>query len=1007
MPHDFPPVLRSIGTGGRRAVLSGVLCIAAGAATRTAYAIDPSKPLTAYTVRVWRAADGLGGDNVLAITQTKDGYLWIAGNAGLTRYDGGGFQLVYPRHDTASGNQEVRRILARRNGALWVAIPSGTGGLVIDQDRIEPLSLGGRVASDHPPRAFHEDGDGVVWILAKDELLRFDGTTTTSTRVPSLPGQKAGVLHDRQGRTWVSATGGLLMRRAEGEAFQALPGPSPRANGLVRAMYEDRAGRIWAGAENNIWLFDGVRFVELGPIGADVGVGTVEAILEDRHGSLWIAGAKGLARYREGRLETFGEADGLPDANITSLFEDQEGSLWVGTYAGGIAQFTDRTLPTAPQMGVHAAWLDAVCEDVEGRIWLGARARHGAACLEDGRVTWVGTDLRSAVRACQPRPAGGVWLGTNNGDVVLVRGGAVERRVPMPAGVMPSSVTALAGDGAEGLWIGTFDGLLHFDGETTGVVGPERGLLKVRIWALSPDRAGNLWVGAETHLWRQRAGRFEVVPGAPSVHTVYHDGSGATWLGTALGLFRADEGRLMRFDIRSSLDPSLPAEPIHQILADRAGNLWMTGRHQIFRVTRQALDAYAAGRHTELETVAYATSDRRRGIVVNMSQASAWRGGDGRLHFATRQGLISFDPAGVTTNPLPPPIAVQRVVVDARAAPPGTSYSAPPGAGSVEFNYVALSFQEPQKNRFRYRLEGFENRWIEAGVRRAAFYTNVPPGSYRFQVQGSNNDGVWNTVGASFALTLAPRFHQTRLFLVLCVAAGLGAVGFAYNLRLRSLRARYLAVFAERTRVARELHDTLLQSMTAVWAELGAVIRKLPDTAEKERSRLRSVSDMVAQSLDEARNFVADLRERDGSEGDLARALTLLAERLSNQGTLSCTVEVTGTAWTLPQQVASELYRIAQEALRNVIKHAAAGHVACRLDYLDQKERTITMEVSDDGRGFDPAEATASTPGHFGLLGMRERAQRIGATFAIQSSPTSGTKVTVTWSPAAKGSRDG
>jgi signal transduction histidine kinase len=362
--------------------------------------------------------------------------------------------------------------------------------------------------------------------------------------------------------------------------------------------------------------------------------------------------------------------------------------------------------------------------------------------------------------------------------------------------------------------------------------------------------------------------------------------------------------------------------------------------------------------------------------------------------------VVVVDPSRVRTNADPPPVVVERALVDGSPLRERSAARVGPGSRTIEMHYAALSFVQPHRIRYRHRLHGFDDRWIDAGPRRSARYTNLPPGRYAFRVQARSADGVWNENGASFALELAPHFHETPWFWGLCALAALAAAAGGYRLRLRQLRARYATILAERARVARGLHDNLLQALSGVAMQLDAASEGLPPAADDARRRVDRARGLVAQSLEEARRTVWDLRGQAAGAGDLAAALARLADRIADGGAVSCHVRVEGEPRHLAPDLKQELFQIGKEAIANALTHAGASRIDARLRY---RAGGVTLAVRDDGRGFDPDRAPGPAEGHFGLVGMRERAARVAARLAIRSRPGEGTEVEVDAATPAPG----
>jgi signal transduction histidine kinase len=511
------------------------------------------------------------------------------------------------------------------------------------------------------------------------------------------------------------------------------------------------------------------------------------------------------------------------------------------------------------------------------------------------------------------------------------------------------------------------------------------------------DDRGTLWLSAGGKLLQVADGRVRVppapVPVIGKVRSLHRDGEGTLWLGTFDGLVRQRGGAWHLF----GADAGLPGD-VYQVVTDRNGFLWAGTSQGIVRVSTRVLADIEAGRRRYADAAVFHATDQRREVDASRShQPGAWRGGDGRLWFATSRGVVSVDPARLRVNPYPPAVRIERAFVDGRPAGRGATNRFPPGSGALEFHFAGITLLEPQRAQHRYRLEGFDHQWVEAGTRRVAYYTNIGPGRYRFRVQASNADGVWNEAGDAVDFTLAPHLHQTWWFYGLC-AAGLLGLGFSFHrLRVAQVHSRYAATFAERNRFARELHDSLLQGMAAALLQLRTVRKRLAPAApappaDAVRAELEAVENLIGANMEETRQLVWDLREQAPGAAPIEPALGQLVRRAAERSSIDVRLHAEGAATALPPRIRRELLRIAQEALSNALTHAQARHVEVRVTH-DQD--SVRLSVHDDGRGFDPGAAPGSTTGHFGLVGMRERAAAIGA-LAIESQPGRGTTVEVT-----------
>ena len=416
----------------------------------------------------------------------------------------------------------------------------------------------------------------------------------------------------------------------------------------------------------------------------------------------------------------------------------------------------------------------------------------------------------------------------------------------------------------------------------------------------------------------------------------------------------------------------------------------MTSEVGIFRVEKQSFDDVDAGRRPHLALTAYAKHDGLKTSESNSSgQPGVSRGPDGRIWFATMKGLAMIDPARIPSNQQPPPVLIEQVRVDDAPVALGNAPVLIYGAKRLDFHYTALSFSSPSRVRFRYKLEGFDDEWIDAETRRIAYYTNIPPGQYRFRVIAGNEDGIWNEDGAAADVVFGARFYQTALFWTGCVAV-LGAGTFAvYRLRVRRLKAQFAVILAERSRIARDIHDTLAQSLVGIAVQLDTVAKMQATRPNEAQQRLDRARILVRSSLEEARRSVWNLRSQALEQAALPEALQNVAEQLS--GDHAVAVHVSGSRRRLPGDVEENLLRIAQEAVTNAVRHARAQSIVIDLAFGDGR---IRLSVRDDGRGFD-VESIAGCGGHFGVAGIRERVHHLGGELSLTSQIGGGAEVVV------------
>ncbi len=998
MPVATAPQAHRLPRCARAVRLTGVVgALVSWAWAPPAAALSPEVALAESTVEVWGLRDGLNGSMVRSIAQTEDGYLWIAGFGGVVRYDGARLVrlAIEPPLDVMGmipGPEGGVRIIARRGpivcarrGTLGTC-PAGTAQLT-SQPRV--------FAIHHSPR-----GDVVV---ATDNGIfreKDGGFVLQANAAPVQFGEINAVHVDREGRLFVASDRGLFHEGKLG--FAPFPEEAPEV-APGRSFFETPDGRLFILTDARILVFAGGR-TETIAVPPELGVGARSPILEDRDGNLFVGGQNGLGRWRGGTFELTTKSGGLPDESISALFEDREGSLWVGTLSGGLAQFTDRTVPTKrgpPTLRDES--IESVCEDPSGALWFGNRL--GLLRWKDGveRLFTTADGLPSnRVYVAIPARAGGLHVGSDRG-LTRFRDGRVERTVRFDGHIF-----SLYEDGQGVLWVGSDQGLARLEGNQIVRVPSEPGFDPGQIRGMAHDDRGVFWLSSAGGLGRLEGGR--VVRVEPLVGEDFSEADrgitrardGTLWIGVGASLVARRQGRFAQFipQLGQSRDW------LFQIQPDDRGHLWFGTSRTISRVvyptTAEVDEVAASARPRVLSVISFDMTDTRREIAARRARNSgAWKTRDGKLWFATLRGVVTIDPTQVRTNQHPPPVLIERAVVDGRTFDGPSDF--PPGSGNLEFHYAGVTLLEPRKAQHRYRLEGFDANWVEAGTRRVAYYTNIPPGKYRFRVQASNADALWNEHGAELALTLAPHIYQTAWFYGLCALA-VGGMAFAlYRARLGRLRGQYLAVFAERSRVARELHDSLLQGMSAVALELANIRSALPPTTANAQSRLEAVEDALTQSLEETRRFVWNLREQPSGAGDLGTALTRLAGRLTESRpedrAISCEVTVQGSAVHLSHDAQGTFFRIAQEAITNALRHAEARTIKVELRYRD---RDVQLHVSDDGRGFDPARAEGPEQQHFGIVGMHERARRMNGRLEIDSAPGSGTRITFTLPTAAR-----
>jgi signal transduction histidine kinase len=674
--------------------------------------------------------------------------------------------------------------------------------------------------------------------------------------------------------------------------------------------------------------------------------GFIPALYEDREGSLWIGSNDGLNRLRDTKFTAITAREGLSSDAVNSVVAGRDGAVWIGTEGGGLNRLhRGRTDVYTTATGLPSNYIGALFEASDGSLWI-----------------------------------------SGDGVVTRLRGGRL--RIYTAADGVPGGFVSAIGEDRHGRIVIGGEGPLRELENGRFVVYPLQPSGLEYSYSITRDRRGDLWFATTGGLVHVKDGGYRIYTtrdGLPDegVHSVYQDATGTVWIATVSGLARVKNGAIISF---SKVGPL--GEVIFEILEDEVGNLWMHGRQGILKASMRDLEAYAAGKRRDVPITVYGLADGLKSTEYRIAyiQRSACRSSGGQLWFATTGGVTFVDPAVNRVNPLPPPLVIEAFVTDERREARGAVQVAA-GTDAFQIHYTALSFLAPSRVRFAYQLEGLDPGWIDAGSRRVASFSRVPPGRYRFRVRAANNDGVWNEAGAALDIRVLPYFYQTRWFRVSLAAFLVFLAIGVHRLRVRRVEAQCSVVVKERNRIAREIHDTLAQSLAAIGLHLAAI--QHDHTAARRERHMESARRLVETSLAEARRSVWDLHPHYLDRCDLASALARMAADLGESANVHIDIRTCGIARRLSEDAERNLFRIAQEAVANAIRHAAARQIRIELRF---DRDLVQLRVIDDGRGFDSALPSDG----FGLTSMRERAAHIGAAFLVESHPLAGTSVTVT-----------
>jgi signal transduction histidine kinase/ligand-binding sensor domain-containing protein len=951
----------------------------------SAHGLDPGRRLTQYAHRVWQTEQGLREAGVNSLEQTHDGYLWLGTYAGLIRFDGVKLTTI-PGSKGILENMWIRSMVEDSDGRLWLA--TNGAGLVRLQNGVMTQYT---EKSGLPSDALYcvISGPSGLWACTAKGLARFaDGKIETYSTEQGLPDSVVyAACNAKDGTLWAGSEYSKVSMW-NGSRFVVHILRSIPPDTAVRAMLCSNDGSVWIGATRGlIHLKDGQE--SLLTVNDGLANNFVVSLSESRDGSIWIGTRNGFSRLRGGEIESFRQEDGLSQRRVLAIHEDSEGSLWVGTNHG-LDQFLDgRAITYMARDGLPSDDAGPVIEDRRGNVWVGTPGR-GLCWFDNHHFSVLARKqgVSDNVYALLNDDNGGFWAGTSEGIKHVVDGRVVG--VYTVDSGMPSNITrSLFRDGSGTLWAGTASGPARLENGRFDQPAALRGPLATEIVSIGEDRQGRLYFAAG------RGGVFTFANGETREVTLnavgsparadafYTDQQGLLWIGTVgSGLKLIRNGVVTSYVTRDGLFDN----SIYAIVPDAADRLWLASPSGIYSVKRAELLRFAEGQIRRIEASGI---DLLRPIECKPGvQPGAIRVQDGRLWFSTTRGLIVFDPNQVKTPP-PPPL-IESLLVNGESKAPDQNGRLGPGRKNLEFQFTDLSFIDPGRIAFRYILEGFDKDWTDARTRREAFYTNLPPGDFRFRVTACNPDGLCNPTDRWVALTLAPYYYQRPWFFPL-LAAILAFSGWAaHRLRVHRLQEQMGLVLTERNRIARELHDTLIQGFSGLTLQLQAMAGRL--RSAEERATLDDIIRDAGTYLQETRQSVSGLRSGPGPVRHLASAIAESARHITAQKSVRLNLKLGKNEHFIPAEVQYNLLRIAQEAIANSVRHARAHNIEVALDC---SGAGICLAVKDDGSGFDPAQIGEAGPGHYGLVGMRERAAEVGASLDLSTTPGKGTTIRV------------
>ncbi len=948
-----------------------------------------------YVTRVWHTEQGLPQNSVNAMLQDHRSYIWIGTFGGLARFDGERFTVFDSANTPGFGSDQISSLYESRSGALWIGTVDG--GLIRLQDGVPTTYTERDGLPNRWVTSIRGDLEGKVWInTAEGGVANFAGTKLEAYPTHRGKAVREFFLQAHDGSMWFRCGQDVVRFAADG-SIATLHSTQP----TVFFVHEARDQSVWIAFRDQYRL---VRYHQ--GVFSDVPLPSLKrreftsevllysfAMAEDADGGLLLRTPAGLSRIVNGTLSP---PEALPlSANadellkVRSLFVGREGNLWVGTIGRGLIRLRRAPLTAyGKDEGLSDSNFSSVFQDREGHIWLGGDLLYWF----DGHRFRQFPRMADILSIAQTRD-GDLWFGGYGGLYRLRSGVLSHFNVNAPA------VKIIFQDRGGTLWIGAVTedrpgGLYRF---REGKLEQVPGISDVR--AIAEDRDGGLWLGGLEGLRYMRGNEIVTYDrnqglSSNSVYDIHQDSTGTLWIATyGGGVNRFRDGRFKAITTQDGLPDNL----LLGLLEDSEGNLWFSSNQSVFRLSLKELNDFADGKISFLSPVSYGAAEGMRSTESNGGSPGGWITRDGRIWFPTLRGVVAIDPTA--GNRLPPPVVLEEAWANKFTLARNGHTSVPPGNNTFDFRFTALSFSAPEKLHFKYRLEPFDKDWVNARTHRTAHYTNMGPGEYSFRVLAANNFGIWSEQEASVRFLLQPYFYQTNWFRALCAAGMLMLLWGTYQFRVRQLAHQFNmtleARVAERTRIARDLHDTLLQSFQALLLRFQAVIYMLPERPADARTTLEDAVEQASQAITEGRDAVGGLRTSTIEKDDLAVAIKTIGEELAaaekHQTAIPFQVLVEGTPQNLHPILRDEVYRLAAEALRNAFRHAAARHVEVEIRY---HEKYFRLRVRDDGKGIQPEVLRGDgRERHYGLHGMRERAKLAGGELTIWSEVDSGTEI--------------
>ena len=988
------------------------------------HAVDPNRTISQYRRESWGLERGFVGGAVSSIAQTADGYLWIGTAKGLIRFDGMGFR-IYQQSPMSIPIGPVQSLVADSQSNLWILLENTKilryhdgkfdpgrneaevgitslgrardGSALFSSLTLGPLSYGaGSFKVLTTPEASSDTASPSV---TNDELSsRLSWATGVATHRLAKPSTAVvAVAETTDGLVWLGTSDRGLFYLKGGRVYHV---PEGVDDGRINCLLPMENGELWVGTDKGVFRWAGLKLTREG-LPSEIRNTQVLSAIRDRDGNIWLGTDHGLLRFNSHGVSYDGVATVQSGLAVNSLFEDREGDIWIGT-TQGIERLRDSPFvsyaiaKSSPQGSGGPLYVDG-----EGRTWF-APLDGGLHWLKDGHIESVSAaGLDKDVVYSITGSGDEVWVGRQRGGLTQLRirsGGLEAKTYTQAEGLPQDSVYAVHRNRDGSVWAGTLSGgVSELRGGKFTSYTTANGLPSNNVTSMAEGSDETMWFATPVGLTSLSGGRwrnYTETEGLPSrdINCLFEDSSHVLWIGTTAGLaYLASNAVHVPRDAPQSLQ-----EQVFGIAEDRIGWLWVATSNHVLRVKR---DSVLSGKIQEEDVREYGLADGLDGVEGIKRQPSVIADSSGRIWFSMNHGISVVDPTRAAKGGAPVLAKIDAVSVDGVPIDVAESIRIPSVRQRVAFDFSGVSLSMPERVLYRYHLDGFDRGWSAPVAAREAVYTNLDPGSYTFRVIASNSEGVWNRDGPSLNLTIVPAFYQTNWFLLLCAAVVATVAWAVYQWHVGQVTARmdiqFIERLSERTRIARELHDTLLQSFQGLILHFQTARDMLPKDPSGAGKSLDTALESADQAMVEGRNAIYDIRGSTLVDDDLAHTITSLGDELgaARVGGVAPKFSVVeeGTAKPLDPIFQDDVYHIVREALRNSFKHSEAQNIEAEITY---GKRLLRVRIRDDGKGIDrKVLEEGERAGHWGLPGMRERAKRISGQLAVWSEPGVGTEV--------------